>query len=470
MVLMHHGIFSFGASAREAYERMIELVTMAEDYLEGNGAWVLPTAEARPTSLPERTMVAKVRADLSEAAGAPMILSTTRTPRTAAFLARDDYRQLLSRGPLTPDHVIRTKRLPLLGRDVASYAGEYQRYFERNAGRSLVPLTMLDPAPRVILDPDLGLVTAGRTSRDAAVARDIAMHTLDAIERSAALDDWEALPESDLFDVEYWELEQAKLKKMGASAPFAGEIALVTCAASGIGRATSDALLRAGAAVCGLDLDAEIETQHEGEAFLGLRCDVIDESAVDHALDTLTQRFGGLDILVLNAGVFPASSPIEALSAGEWRRTMAVNVDANVALLRLTGPLLASAPRGGRVIVNASKNVSAPGPGAAAYSASKAALTQLARVVALEWAPRGVRVNIVHPNAVFDTGIWDQQTLESRAESYGLTVEQYKTNNLLGVEVTSRDVADAIVALCSPIFAKTTGAQIPIDGGNERVV
>jgi NAD(P)-dependent dehydrogenase (short-subunit alcohol dehydrogenase family) len=149
---------------------------------------------------------------------------------------------------------------------------------------------------------------------------------------------------------------------------------------------------------------------------------------------------------------------------------MAVNVDANLSLLRACAPLLADAPRGGRVVVNASKNVPAPGPGAAAYSASKAALTQLARVAALEWGRRGIRVNIVHPNAVFDTGVWDEATLESRAASYGLTVDEYRTNNVLGVEVTSRDVADVIVALCSPTFAKTTGAQVPVDGGNDRVI
>ena len=149
---------------------------------------------------------------------------------------------------------------------------------------------------------------------------------------------------------------------------------------------------------------------------------------------------------------------------------MAVNVDANLSVLRACGELLACAPNGGRVVVNASKNVAAPGPGAAAYSASKASLTQLARVAAHEWGGRNIRVNIVHPNAVFDTGIWDDGTLQARAASYGLSVEEYKTNNLLRVEVTSHDVAAVIAALCSPTFAKTTGAQIPIDGGNDRVV
>jgi len=465
MVLMNHGVFSFGETARESYERMIELVTMAEQYLAAHGALALGTAPAGTTV--DRASIAALRADISAAAGAPMILATTRTPRTAAFVARDDLASVASLGPMTPDHVIRTKRVPMVGRDVGAYVEEYRRYFERNAaGRALVAL---DPAPRVVLDRELGLLTAGRTAKDAAVARDIALHTIDAIERASALDAWAALPEGDVFDVEYWELEQAKLARQGAPPPLAGEVALVTGAASGIGRATADALAGAGAAVVGLDLDERIEAGTSA-AFLGVACDVTDEQAIERALDAAVDRFGGLDIVVCNAGVFPASARLGELTLTEWRRVMAVNVDANLALLGMAGPILERAPRYGRVVVNASKNVHAPGPGAAAYSASKASLTQLARVAALEWAPKGIRVNIVHPNAVFDTGIWDDQTLASRAASYGLTVEEYKRNNLLGVEVTSRDVAAVIVALCSPVFAKTTAAQIPIDGGNERIV
>jgi rhamnose utilization protein RhaD (predicted bifunctional aldolase and dehydrogenase)/NAD(P)-dependent dehydrogenase (short-subunit alcohol dehydrogenase family) len=469
MVLMHHGIFTFGETARESYERMIELVTMAENFLVSRHAWELTTADAANTDRAYRSVVAQLRNALSHAAGVPMIVATTHTPRTAAFLARDDHADLASRGPLTPDHVIRTKRVPLIGRDVATYVADYVDYFERNRERARVPITMLDPAPRVLLDRELGLLTAGRTARDASVARDVALHTLDAIERADALDAWVALSEGDLFDVEYWELEQAKLARQGLPAPFAGEIALVTGAASGIGRATADAFLNAGAAVVGLDIDDRI-ADRDDHAFLGIPCDVTDDSAVDGALDLAVARFGGLDMLVLNAGVFPPSARIEELSLDAWRRVMAVNVDANLSLLHLCADLLARAPRHGRVVVNASKNVHAPGPGAAAYSASKASLTQLARVAALEWAPKGIRVNIVHPNAVFDTAIWDEQTLASRAASYGLTVDEYRRSNLLGVEVTSADVAGVILALCSPTFAKTTAAQVPIDGGNERIV
>jgi NAD(P)-dependent dehydrogenase (short-subunit alcohol dehydrogenase family) len=149
---------------------------------------------------------------------------------------------------------------------------------------------------------------------------------------------------------------------------------------------------------------------------------------------------------------------------------MDVNLDANLALMTAAHPLLKCAPRGGRVLVIGSKNVPAPGPGAAAYSASKAALNQLARVAALEWGADGIRVNVVHPNAVFDTGIWTGEVLSARAASYGMSVEQYKRNNVLQVEVTSRDVAELAAEMCGPLFGKTTGAQVPIDGGNDRVI
>jgi NAD(P)-dependent dehydrogenase (short-subunit alcohol dehydrogenase family) len=373
-------------------------------------------------------------------------------------------------GLATPDHVLRTKRVPMLGRDVGAYARRYEEYFEAHAPRGKEPRTMLDPAPRVVLDPVLGLCTAGKSAKEAAIVADIYRHTMDVIERSALLGGYRALPAGDIFDVEYWDLEQAKLRKGGTPPVFAGEVALVTGAASGIGKACVEALLGRGAAVIGLDLDPAVAALHRREDFLGVCCDVTTEPAVADAVEAGVRAFGGLDMLILNAGVFPAGTRIAALGTAEWRKVMAVNLDANLALMRECHPLLKLAPRSGRVVVIGSKNVPAPGPGAAAYSASKAALNQLARVAALEWGADRIRVNILHPNAVFDTAAWTEDVLAARAAHYGISVAEYKRGNVLKTEITSRDVAELAAAMCGPAFAKTTGAQVPVDGGNERVI
>jgi NAD(P)-dependent dehydrogenase (short-subunit alcohol dehydrogenase family) len=329
---------------------------------------------------------------------------------------------------------------------------------------------MLDPAPRVVLDPAFGLATAGRTAKDTVIAGEIYDHTIDVILRAEALGGFQALAPKDIFDVEYWDLEQAKLKKGGKPQAFAGEVALVTGAASGIGKAAVEAFLARGAAVAGLDVDPRIESLHTRPDFVGLRCDVTDDKQVGLAIGRAVMAFGGIDMLVLNAGIFTASRKIVDLPTEEWRKAMSVNLDANLLLMRTCHPFLKLAPRGGRVVVIGSKNVPAPGPGASAYSASKAALNQLVRIAALEWGADGIRINTVHPNAVFDTGLWTEEVLAQRAKEYAMTVEEYKTNNVLKTQVGSRDVAELAAEMCGPLFAKTTGAQVPVDGGNERVI
>jgi rhamnose utilization protein RhaD (predicted bifunctional aldolase and dehydrogenase)/NAD(P)-dependent dehydrogenase (short-subunit alcohol dehydrogenase family) len=470
VVLLKHGVFSFGGSARESYERMIVLVGKAEAYLAAQGAWDVvqsPRAADRAATALE---LATLRSRISAVAGAPLIMRTRTTAQTLAFAGHTEIERLSQQGPATPDHVIRTKRTPLIGNDVETYATAYREYFGRHASDAKERKTLLDPAPRLVLDPRFGLASLGRSARDAAVVEELYEHTIDVILRAEALERYEALPERDIFDVEYWDLEQAKLKKGGKPPLYAGEIALVTGAASGIGKACVASLLARGAAVVGLDVSAEITELHHRPDYLGLRCDVSRDIEVEAALDAAVAAFGGLDMLVLNAGIFSASRSIKDLSSDEWRRVMHVNVDANLALMRLCHPLLKLAPQRGRVVVIGSKNVPAPGPGAAAYSASKAALTQLARVAALEWGMDGIRVNTLHPNAVFDTGLWTDEVIADRAERYGMTVEQYKTNNILRTEVASRDVAELAAEMLGPLFSKTTGAQLPVDGGNERVV
>ncbi len=470
MVLMNHGIFSFADDARTAYERMIELVSLAEDYLKAHNAWTLPATSAKTPARAPRQEVAQLRLELSRTMEAPVILSSQRDEASLAFIQRDDLARIAQQGPATPDHVIRTKRLPLIGRDVARYVQEYKAYFDEYAPQAREPKTMLNPTPRVILDPALGLATVGRSAREAGIIADIYQHTMEIIQRAEKLGGWRALPAKDIFDMEYWDLEQAKLRKGGQPPQFAGEIALVTGAASGIGKACVESLLKRGAAVVAIDIDEAVTTLYDRPDFLGIRCDVSDEAAIQSVLEQATDAFGGLDMVILNAGIFPGGCRIDALESETWRKVMAINLDANLALMRETYPLLKLAPNGGRVVVMGSKNVPAPGPGAAAYSASKAALTQLMRVAALEWGGDNIRLNELHPDAVFDTGIWTEEVLHARAKHYGLTVEEYKKKNVMKTEITSRDVAELAAELCGPLFAKTTAAQIPLDGGNERVI
>ncbi|MET0234542.1 MAG: bifunctional aldolase/short-chain dehydrogenase [Kibdelosporangium sp.] len=452
VVLMNHGLFTFGDTAKEAYDRHIQLVNEAEAYIGAAETAATPANGVDPVEL------ARIRGRIGA-----VIVSRHTDPATMAFVHRPDLGDVATRGPATPDHVIRTQRIPLAGRDVDRYRQDYEKYFQDHAGEDLI---MLDPWPRVILDPELGMLTIGKRAKDADITRDIYRHTIRVIENAERIGTYQALPAADLFAMEYWELEQAKLRLAGPPAAFTGEIALVTGAASGIGKACVRALRAKGASVIGLDL-AETETETD---YLGLRADVTDARAVAKAIEQGVERFGGIDMVVPAAGVFPASTPIAGLDAGTWRRTLAVNTDAIAGLFTQVHPFLRLAPNGGRVVVIASKNVPAPGPGAAAYSVSKAAVTQLARVAALEWAPDGIRVNTVHPDAVFDTGVWTREVLEQRAAHYGLSVAEYKRRNLLRTEVTSEAVGRLVAEMCSRTFAFTTGAQVPIDGGNERVV
>ena len=469
MVLLSHGIFSFAAEARESYELMIELVSLAERYLQGRKAWSIGLPPGAAPGF-KRAEVARLRHEVSRAAGFPLLCRCNPSPRFLGFARHPEVARLSQSGPATPDHVIYTKPQPMLGRNVADFVSAYRDYFERNAKNAKQPKTMLDPAPRVALDPELALAAFVLTATETGIVEDIYEHTIDVILRAEALGGWKALDERHSFDIEYWDLEQAKLKRAGSPPVFTGEVAIVTGAASGIGRACAEAFLKRGAAVVGLDLSPAIETLWKRPDYLGLVCDLTQLKEVSEAIDKGVKHFGGVDMLVLNAGIFPASQPVQDIGGDMWRKAMTVNVEANLLVMQACHALLKLAPRGGRIVVIGSKNVPAPGPGAGAYSASKAAMNQLARVTALEWGKDGIRINSIHPNAVYDTALWTEELLASRARAYQLSVAQYKKNNLLQTEVTSRDVAELAAEMCGPLFAKTTAAQVPVDGGNERVV
>jgi rhamnose utilization protein RhaD (predicted bifunctional aldolase and dehydrogenase)/NAD(P)-dependent dehydrogenase (short-subunit alcohol dehydrogenase family) len=468
LILNGHGVFTWGPTARASYDAMIRLVTAAEEYLDARGAFRAVRRSA--CGAEDLLTLARMRREVSHTAGRSMIARLDRSPEACGFAGHEQVASIAARGPVTPDHVIRTKRVPVIlegdpADAVRSYADAYGDYFRRHAGEGL---TMLDAAPRWAVWPGRGLVAFGATAADANVVRDIAEHTAAVIQWSEALGGWCPLDERDLFAVEYWELEQAKLRKRGAGRPLDGRVAFVTGVASGIGRAVARELSRQGAVVMGGDVRAAPPNDdiRPGQHLL---CNVTDPASVTRAVDETVRQYGGLDILVSNAGVFPKSARIEEMAEQLWQDSLALNLTSHQRVLQACIPYLRHGVDPSVVIIG-SKNVPAPGPGQAAYSAAKAGLTQLARVAALELARDGIRVNVLHPNAVFDTGTFTPEVLAARAAAYGLSVDEYKRNNLLGVEITAHDVALAAAALVGPSFRRTTGAQIPVDGGNDRVI
>ncbi|MCB1236147.1 MAG: bifunctional aldolase/short-chain dehydrogenase [Verrucomicrobiae bacterium] len=470
LILMNHGIFTFHDDARRSYELMIEHVSRAEAYLSKKCGKAFAPPKSKPAE--DLSGLAEIRRQVSKLRGVPVIASLDASPEAVGFSARPDVAGLATRGPLTPDHTIRTKRAPVvigddIGKSIGKFADDYAKYFQKHQKGE----TMLTPDPRWAVWPGKGVVSFGATEGEAGIVRDIATHTWRTIQVAEAAFDggWKPLPASKLFDIEYWELEQAKLRKSGSAPVHRGKVAIVTGSAAGIGFACAETLAEQGAKVIGIDLSPEIEAQMEGIGGVGIVANLTEDAKVVAAVEETVRRFGGLDIVVSNAGIFTAGAYLEDLESSNWDKSMAVNLTSHQKLLKHTIPYLKKGVDPAIVLVG-SRNVNAPGAGAASYSCAKAGLTQLCRVASLELAPFQVRCNIIHPDAVFDTKLWTPEALQRSAERYGLTVEEYKTRNLMKTEIKSKDVGRMVAAMASPLFGKTTGAQIPVDGGNDRVI
>jgi len=473
ILLEKHGVFTFADDARESYEQMIALVDRGEDLLRKQGAFVqVPGGPPCVLSIDDLLYLSDLRRHVSQVRGKAQLATFNGSPKAHAFSQRPDAAAISIRGTLTPDHVLRTKRLPLVLDRVAEcapvvndYATAYKEYFDRH---SQPTHTCLDLAPRWALWLGRGVISFGSSFKELQIVDDIVSHTLPAIAWAEKLGGWMPVTEQELFEVEYWDLEQAKLGKPGTVPEHEGKVALVTGAGSGIGKASVEALRRAGAAVAALDLVPTVLQTFKDTSILPLVCDVTDSAQVKEAVEQTIRRFGGLDLLVSNAGVFTHGSGLGEIEDKDWDRSLAVNLTSHRIVLKHALPFLERGLDAAVVFVG-SRNVTAPGRGAAAYSAAKAGLTQMARVAALELAPT-IRVNIVHPDSVYDTAIWTGDVLKARAKAYGLNVEDYKKRNLLGRAIRSADVAALISSLLGSVFRYTTGAQIPIDGGNDRVI
>jgi len=491
MVLLQHGLFSFGSTAQESYGRMIELVGQAERRL-GRGQRTL-----HPIAMPERptpaaALLPQLRGALgraAEASGAPRrwILTLRDTPLARAVTDDQRLADWVQRGVATPDHVIRTKARPLLLAPDASpaaieaalvaYTAEYRSYFERQNPRAGGHKTMLDPLPRLIAVPGLGLIGVGKSAAEAAVTADIGEAWATTLLAGESIGRFEPVGENDTFDMEYWSLEQAKLGK-AAEKPLARQVVLVTGGGGAIGAATARAFAAQGADLAVLDLDgdaAQAAALACGPRALGLACDVTDGRQVRAAIARVCEHFGGLDVVVSNAGA-AWTGAIATLAEADLRAAFELNffahqsvAQAAVAIWRLQDGASASsgsqppAPLGGQLLFNVSKQALNPGPNFGAYGLSKAALLALVRQYALEQGENGVRVNAINADRI-RSGLLHTTMIRERAAARGVSEEVYMAGNLLGQEVLATDVADAFVALAR--MGRTTGALLTVDGGN----
>lgn len=464
IILEHHGIFTYSDNARDSYGKMIRIVDEAEKWLLDN--YGSPNKIDLPPIAP--ASIAHTRLQASKLAGFPLV-----SLKSQAVSAEKGsiFNQLLRGGTLTPEHVIHNKPFPaLLGKDpqagLEKFETDYVAYFERANDPEL---TMLPTNPHWAIFETGHCRSFGQNLKRAKVSADVASATLHAMHYAERMGGWQGLSEQDLRDLEYWELEQTKLKRQKAPSSLTGKIAVVSGAAAGIGAACAQILSEKGAIVVGLDIDPCIAKTMSKPGYGGKVLDLTDEASIKDTLADIVDTYGGIDILVSNAGIFRTGANIEHLDDKDWDDTLDINLTSHRRLLKQAIPYLRYGIDAGVVFIG-SRNVHAPGAGAAAYSVSKAGLTQLARVAALELAPENITVNIVHPDAVFDTKLWTEDALKSSAERYGLTVEEYKKRNLLKAEIKSRDIAMGVAAFVDGTLSCTTGAQLPIDGGNDRVI
>ena len=488
IVLERHGIFTFGETAKESYEAMIAAVTQAERYI-GDQRRTASLVEARRFPAAPVVVTPRLRGVIARLAGEPMergpFVSVRASDSILAFLDRPDVADLVLRGCATPDHVIRTKPTalfianPELGnlekltnrfeRETVQYARDYDGYFAKMCEERHITRTKLDPWPRVVLLPGFGLCALGKTLKEADAVADIYEHTIEVMVNATEIGAYVPVGPSDLFDLEYWSLEQAKIKKTAEPALF-GKVAFVTGAASGIGRATAARFLELGAHVALVDHNAkELVATHEilgkkrATQVLPIVCDVTSTKKVNAAVASAVSFFGGIDVVVSNAGNAPEGRLDTEEGGDALRASLELNLLAHNHVARAATEVMLAQGRGGCLLFNVSKAVFNPGPGFGPYAVAKSALLALMRQYAIDLGKSGIRANAVNADRI-RTPLFGGGVLESRAAARGLSVDDYFRANLLGREVLAEDVADAFAYLAQA--RATTGCVVTVDGGN----
>ncbi|HEY1958103.1 MAG TPA: bifunctional aldolase/short-chain dehydrogenase [Polyangiaceae bacterium] len=478
IVLEKHGVFTFGETAKESYERMIRAVTLAERAIADKRRTVMTRGAVAVRGVESR-LLPRVRGVLERAGAEPFERGPMLHVRThdlvLDFMNRSHAEELVAIGPSTPDHVLRTKPAALfvpspdysdleaLGRRIEAavqkYGQDYDAYFESMCKKKSVAKKKLDSLPRVILLPGFGMITVGKTLADARVVADVYEHTMAVMMDADDIGQYRPVSREDLFDVEYWSLEQAKIKPSPKLA-LGGAIALVTGAASGIGRATATLFAELGAHVVLVDRD---EPKGIDDRTTSFRADVTIESEVRAAVAHACRTYGGLDIVVSNAGDAPQGRLDTAEGAEALRSSLEVNLLSHNHVARAASEIMFAQGRGGCLLFNVSKASFNPGPNFGPYAVAKTALLALVRQYAIDLGHRGIRSNAVNADRI-RTKLFAAGVAEQRAQARGVSVDEYFRQNLLGREVTAEDVAQAFAHLAQA--RATTGCVVTVDGGN----
>jgi len=484
LILHKHGIFSFGATAEEAYDRMIALVSRAERHLAHERGRRL-VAAATPKKVASATEIAPLLRGLialplerNEGRWKRFVLENRAGPEVMAYVNGRELARYSQQGPVTPDHVIRTKPRPLIlpapeasaldafmrsaRRAVAKYQADYRRYFARYNAKAEPKKTALDAMPRVILVPGAGLFAAGATAEDACIAADIAETTISVIGAAEAGSRFESISERDQFDIEYWSLEQAKLGKRAEKA-LQGQVAVITGGAGTIGAAIATAFRRQGAEVAVLDRNgAGVKAAAEKLKGLAVHCDVTDRASLEAAFAAVVRCFGGIDIVVCNAGA-AWQGRIGEVGDEVLRKSFELNFFAGQNTAQIAVRILLQQGTGGALLFNASKQAVNPGANFGPYGLPKAATLALMRQYAVDYGGAGITSNAVNADRI-RSGLLTDRLVKQRAKARGVSEDAYLTDNLLHREVRAEDVAEAFVALA--LARKTTGTVLTVDGGN----
>ncbi|ESQ76125.1 bifunctional rhamnulose-1-phosphate aldolase/short-chain dehydrogenase [Asticcacaulis sp. AC402] len=489
MVMAGHGLICWGDTSEACYRNSLRLIRRAQDYIDARavarpvfgGVRIRPhTAAERAALFTRLTPVLRAKFSFSQL----KLAHVSDSPVVLDFVCSHDLDRLAAMGTSCPDHFLRTKIRPLvldadaddaaIDQALEAYCAGYRAYYQRCKRSDSPPIR--DATPVVVLVPGYGMLTFAADKATARIAAEYYVNSIQVMRGAEALDRYVALPEQEAFDIEYWQLEEAKLRRQPTPGLFAGQVAYITGAAGGIGRAIAEAVLQRGGHVVVTDIDggrlealrSDLAAAHSADRVRAFEADVTDEAAILESFNYTATQFGGVDLFVANAGIASAAS-IEETTLELWRRNFAVLSDGY--FLAVREAFKAMKPLGGSIVFVGSKNALAPSVNASAYCSAKAAELHLARCLALEGAPHGIRVNVVNPDAVIrGSHIWNGAWRAERAAAYNLKdadIEDfYRNRSLLKRSVLPEDVAEAVVFLASSAASKSTGNILNVDAGN----